>query len=46
VEIAGRDEWHDVPVLRDLATRVRPTRSFAQLLEPQGVSRVPAAWLR
>jgi len=46
VEIAHRPQWADSPALAALAARVQPTRSFAQLLEPQGVSRVPASWLR
>jgi hypothetical protein len=35
-----------VPFLQELSEQVRPTRSFAELLEPQGPSRVPSHWLR
>jgi hypothetical protein len=39
-------EWADVTRLGDLARLTSPDRDFAELLEPQGPSRVPAHWLR
>jgi hypothetical protein len=39
-------EWSDVTRLAELARLVSPDRDFAELLRPQGSSRVPAHWLR
>ena len=44
--VATMDEWSDVDLLKDLARRASPDRTFDELLEPQGPSRVPAHWLR
>jgi hypothetical protein len=44
--VAELDEWHDVARLGDLAREVTPDRTFEELLDPQGPSRVPAHWLR
>jgi hypothetical protein len=39
-------EWRDIPRLIQIADDTTPTRSFDELLEPQGTDRVPAHWLR
>ncbi|MDH2904702.1 MAG: hypothetical protein PXZ08_12265 [Actinomycetota bacterium] len=39
-------EWADVGRLGELARLTSRDRSFAELLEPEGSSRVPAHWLR
>ncbi|HTT59147.1 MAG TPA: hypothetical protein VMF33_03790 [Acidimicrobiales bacterium] len=39
-------EWRDVPRLSEIAEEIGPSRSFDELLEPQGNDRVPAHWLR
>jgi UDP-N-acetyl-alpha-D-muramoyl-L-alanyl-L-glutamate epimerase len=44
--VAGLAEWHDVSNLAALAKEVSTTRTFDDLLKPQGASRVPAHWLR
>jgi hypothetical protein len=44
--VATIDEWSDVAFVKDLARRASPDRTFDELLEPQGPSRVPAHWLR
>jgi hypothetical protein len=44
--VVDLDEWRDVTALAALASEVSPDRSFEELLEPQGTSRVPAHWLR
>ena len=44
--VAELDEWRDVARLGDLAREVSPDRTFEELLDPQGPSRVPAHWLR
>ena len=46
VEVSKNPVWSDVPFLMTLAQRARPSRTFDQLLQPQGASRVPAHWLR
>ena len=40
------EEWRDVPRLAELAREVSPDRTFEELLDTQGPSRVPAHWLR
>ncbi|MDE3223678.1 MAG: hypothetical protein KGL79_09610 [Acidobacteriota bacterium] len=44
--VAARDEWRDVPHLREIASRLAPTPPLNVLLAPLGESRVPAHWLR
>ncbi len=44
--VAAMDEWSDVAVLAALSEEVSPDRTFDELLEPLGPSRVPAHWLR
>jgi hypothetical protein len=44
--VSRLDEWRDVKVLSDLARELRTQREVADLLEPEGPSRVPAHWLR
>jgi hypothetical protein len=39
-------QWSDVRRLGELARLTSPDRDFAELLETQGSSRVPAHWLR
>ncbi len=39
-------EWRDVHRLAEISEDTTPTRSFDELLEPQGTDRVPAHWLR
>jgi hypothetical protein len=39
-------EWHDVTRLSELARLTPRDRAFAELLEPEGNSRVAARWLR
>ena len=46
VKVSELDEWRDEQRLDSLAREVRPDRSFDELLESQGPSRVPAHWLR
>jgi hypothetical protein len=45
-DVSRREEWRDVSALRELAHELRTEREVADLLEPQGNSRVPAHWLR
>jgi UDP-N-acetyl-alpha-D-muramoyl-L-alanyl-L-glutamate epimerase len=45
-KVSEMDEWRDVELLGELAREVSPDRSFDELLESQGPSRVPAHWLR
>lgn len=44
--VSRLDEWRDVTILGELAHELRTEREVADLLEPQGPSRVPAHWLR
>ncbi len=44
--VSELEEWRDVPSLIEIAQRAATTRSFAELLEPQGADRVPAHWIR
>jgi UDP-N-acetyl-alpha-D-muramoyl-L-alanyl-L-glutamate epimerase len=46
VETASLDEWRDVEMVTRLAHECVARYSLAELLEPQGVTRVPARWLR
>jgi hypothetical protein len=39
-------QWHDVSRLAELARLTSPDRNLTELLQPQGISRVPAHWLR
>jgi hypothetical protein len=45
-KVSELDEWREVERLRELAREVSPDRTFEELLESQGPSRVPAHWLR
>ena len=45
-EAASLPEWAGAEPLAAVARACRPTHSLLELLEPQGVSRVPAHWLR
>ena len=45
-KVSHMDEWRDVPRLVEIARDTSPSRSFDELLEPQGTDRVPAHWLR
>lgn len=45
-KVCHMDEWRDVPRLVEIARDTSPSRSFDELLEPQGTDRVPAHWLR
>ncbi|MFZ1061984.1 MAG: hypothetical protein WAN30_00740 [Acidimicrobiales bacterium] len=44
--VAALDAWADVAFLGATARLASPERTFDELLEPQGPSRVPAHWLR
>lgn len=44
--VSELEEWADVRLLAELASLASPDRSFEELLQPQGPSRVPAHWLR
>ncbi len=44
--VSRLDEWRDVSILGELAREVHTGQEMSDLLEPQGVSRVPAHWLR
>jgi hypothetical protein len=44
--VSALDEWHDVERLGEIAREASPDRTFDELLEPEGPSRVPAHWLR
>ena len=46
VKVADLKEWADVGSLATTARLASPDRTFQELLEPQGPSRVPAHWLR
>jgi hypothetical protein len=46
VAVSEMDEWRDVKLLGEIAREVSPDRTFDELLESQGPSRVPAHWLR
>ncbi len=46
LEAASLPEWAGAEPLATVARALRPTHSLLELLEPQGVSRVPAHWLR
>jgi UDP-N-acetyl-alpha-D-muramoyl-L-alanyl-L-glutamate epimerase len=46
VEVSRREEWRDVSALAALAHELHTASDLADLLEPQGTSRVPAHWLR
>jgi hypothetical protein len=43
--VSDMDEYRDCEHLRELARAVGTDRTMDELLQPQGVSRVPAAWL-
>jgi UDP-N-acetyl-alpha-D-muramoyl-L-alanyl-L-glutamate epimerase len=45
-DVAANDEWNDVALLRDLASQVATERDLSSLLLTEGLSRVPAHWLR
>ena len=45
-QVSQLDSWADVTRLAELARLTSPDRDVAELLEPQGRSRVPAHWLR
>jgi hypothetical protein len=45
-DVSHHEEWRDVSALRELAHELRTEQEVADLLEPQGNSRVPANWLR
>jgi len=45
-KVSQLDEWADVEWLTALAVEASPDRTFDELFEPQGPSRVPAHWLR
>jgi UDP-N-acetyl-alpha-D-muramoyl-L-alanyl-L-glutamate epimerase len=45
-KVTELEEWRDVERLDALAQEVSPDRSFDELLESQGPSRVPAHWIR
>ncbi|MGC1419998.1 MAG: hypothetical protein WA786_07765 [Acidimicrobiales bacterium] len=45
-QVSALGEWADVTRLDELAQLISPDRDFADLLTPQGPSRVPAHWLR
>ena len=45
-EVSHREAWSDVTALVVLAHELRTEQRLADLLEPQGTSRVPAHWLR
>ena len=45
-KVAALEEWADVTFLAATARLASPDRTFEELLEPQGPSRVPAHWLR
>jgi hypothetical protein len=45
-KVTELDEWRDMETLDALAREASPDRSFEELLESQGPSRVPAHWLR
>jgi hypothetical protein len=45
-KVTELDEWRDVDRLEVLAREVSSDRSFDELLDSQGPSRVPAHWLR
>ena len=44
--LATRPEWRDVSNVSALAALLERDETLDELLEPQGASRVPAAWLR
>ncbi|MHB2027693.1 MAG: hypothetical protein ACYCPT_02610 [Acidimicrobiales bacterium] len=46
VNIAEGPEWRDVALVADVAAQLQPRRSFDEMLQPEGPSRVPAHWLR
>jgi hypothetical protein len=46
VKVSALSEWSDVTNLAEIAQFASPDRAFDELLAPQGVSRVPAHWLR
>jgi hypothetical protein len=45
-KVSGLDDWRDVEMLGELAREVSQDRTFDELLDSQGPSRVPAHWLR
>lgn len=45
-DVAAHDEWNDVALLRELASQVATERDLSSLLATEGLSRVPAHWLR
>jgi hypothetical protein len=44
--VAASTQWAEVKFLSETALLAIPDRTFEELLEPQGASRVPAHWLR
>jgi hypothetical protein len=44
--VSDLDEWRDVERLAEISREASPDRTFDELLESQGPSRVPAHWLR
>jgi hypothetical protein len=44
--VSELDEWRDIALLGEISRQVKADRSFDELLEPLGPSRVPAHWLR
>jgi UDP-N-acetyl-alpha-D-muramoyl-L-alanyl-L-glutamate epimerase len=40
------DEWREIELLGEISRHAAPDRTFDELLEPLGPSRVPAHWLR
>jgi len=45
-KVSALSEWSDVTNLTEIAQLASPERAFEELLDAQGVSRVPAHWLR
>lgn len=46
VRVSELDEWRNVVSLGEIARDASPERTFDELLEPQGLTRVPAHWIR
>ena len=46
VALAAAPQWADVEALAAIAAQLPSEPTLSSLLEPQGVSRVPAGWLR
>jgi UDP-N-acetyl-alpha-D-muramoyl-L-alanyl-L-glutamate epimerase len=45
-QVSHMTEWRDVPRLVEIASDTSSSRSFEELLQPQGTDRVPTHWLR